>query len=153
MEGWTAFPQFPPSLFNVIARVAYSLAIWPQPWHLKHCRALESFAFWALGTPPTLGSSGYPTCSRRAAIRGVLAQASPTIVGAGAGRSIPVHRGYLEQLQGECPILLCLELPLAWQFGHPALLSCLSLQWQQMTLLLLFLLHPPSCSQLFWLLP
>ena len=24
------------------------LAIWPQPWHLKHCRALGSFLFWAL---------------------------------------------------------------------------------------------------------
>ena len=46
---------------------------------------------WHLGTPPTLGSSGYPTFSRRVASRSVLAQASPTIVGAGANRSIPVH--------------------------------------------------------------
>ena len=38
---------------------------------------------WCLGTSPTLWSSGYPTCSRRAASGGVLAQASPTIVGAG----------------------------------------------------------------------
>ena len=46
---------------------------------------------WCLGTPPTLGSSGYPTCNRRAASGSVLAQASLTIVGAGASRSIPVQ--------------------------------------------------------------
>ena len=44
-----------------------------------------------LGTPPTLGSSGYPTCSRRAVSGNVLDQASLTIVGAGTNRSSPVH--------------------------------------------------------------
>ena len=39
--GLTAFPWVPPSLFNGVARVAHSLAMWPQPWHLKHCRELE----------------------------------------------------------------------------------------------------------------
>ena len=29
-----------------------SLAIWPQPWHLKHCRVLGSFVFWALPYAP-----------------------------------------------------------------------------------------------------
>ena len=37
----TAFPWVPPSLFNGAAGVAHSLAMWPQPWHLKHCRVLE----------------------------------------------------------------------------------------------------------------
>ena len=46
--GLTAFPWFPPSLFNGFVGVAHSLAIWPQSWHLKHCNVLESFAFWAL---------------------------------------------------------------------------------------------------------
>ena len=43
-----------------------------------------------LGTPPPLGSSSYPTCSRRVVSRSVLAQASATIIGPGANRSIPV---------------------------------------------------------------
>ena len=42
----------PPSLFNCFAGVVHTLAIWPQPWHLKHCRALESFMFWALPWAP-----------------------------------------------------------------------------------------------------
>ena len=96
--GWPHSLGSPQSLFNSFAGVAHSLAIWPQPWHLKHSRVLKSFAFWALpwapveclGTPPTLGSSGYPTCNRRAASSGVLAQASTTFMGAGANRSIPV---------------------------------------------------------------
>ena len=50
--GLTTFPQFPPSLFNGFNRVVHSLAIWPQPWHLKHCRVLESFTFWALSWVP-----------------------------------------------------------------------------------------------------
>ena len=40
----TAFPWTPPFLFNWVARVAHSQAIWPQPWHLKHC--------WAPCIPP-----------------------------------------------------------------------------------------------------
>ena len=27
-------------MFNVLAGVAHSLAMWPQPWHLKHCSAV-----------------------------------------------------------------------------------------------------------------
>ena len=170
MRGFDCIPSVPPSLFNGFAGVAHSLAIWPQPWHLKHCTALESFALWALPWAPvdawvlhpTLGSSGYPTCSRGAASGGVLAQASLTNVGAGADRSIPLHLSspmmpvpgtIWSASRAECPVLLCLEWPLTWQFGHPALLSHLSLQWEQMTMLLPFLLHPLSCSQLFWLLP
>ena len=52
VAGWTTFPWFPSSLFNGFARVAHSLAIWPQPWHLKHCRVLESFTFWVLPWAP-----------------------------------------------------------------------------------------------------
>ena len=74
--GLTTFPQFPPSLFNGFARVAHSLAIWPQPWHLKHCRALGSFA--CFGNCPMAPVSTWVlpllweavatlTCSRRAA--------------------------------------------------------------------------------------
>ena len=37
--GLTAFPWVPPSLFNCIAGVAHSQAIWSQPWHLKQCQA------------------------------------------------------------------------------------------------------------------
>ena len=37
-----------PSLFNILAGVAHSLAMWPQLWHLKHCNALESLVFWTL---------------------------------------------------------------------------------------------------------
>ena len=44
----------------------------------------------SLGIPPSLRSSAYPTCSRGAVSRGGLTQASPTVVGAGAGRSIPI---------------------------------------------------------------
>ena len=40
--GLAAFPQFPSSLFNVLAGVAHSLAIWPQPWHLRYWSELES---------------------------------------------------------------------------------------------------------------
>ena len=40
--GLTTFPQVPPSLFNIFAGVAHSLAMWPQPWHLKHWKLLES---------------------------------------------------------------------------------------------------------------
>ena len=40
---WAAFPQFPLDWFNVLAGVAHSQAIWPQPWHLKHWRELQSF--------------------------------------------------------------------------------------------------------------
>ena len=40
--GLTAFPWVPPSLFNTLARVGHSLAMCPQPWHLKHCKELES---------------------------------------------------------------------------------------------------------------
>ena len=50
--GLTTFLWFPPSLFNSFAGVAHSLAIWPHPWHLKHCRALGSFMFWALPRAP-----------------------------------------------------------------------------------------------------
>ena len=52
--GLTAFPWFPPSLFNGCNGVAHSWAIWPQPWHLKYCRALESFTFWALPWAPVI---------------------------------------------------------------------------------------------------
>ena len=48
--GLTAFPWVPPSWFNVLAGVAHSLAMWPQPWHLKHCNELESLVLWA---PPS----------------------------------------------------------------------------------------------------
>ena len=73
----------PPSLFNGFARVAPSLDIWPQPWHLKHCRALESFAFLGialgtcecLGTPPTLGSSSYLLAAEELWVESVLVQA------------------------------------------------------------------------------
>ena len=50
--GLTTFPQFPPSLFNGFAGVVHSLAIWPQHWHLKHCRVLGSFMFWAMPWAP-----------------------------------------------------------------------------------------------------
>ena len=50
--GFDYIPLVPPSLFNGFPRVAHSLAIWPQPWHLKHCRVLESFVFWALRYTP-----------------------------------------------------------------------------------------------------
>ena len=51
-RGFDCIPLVPLSLFNGFAGVAHSLAIWPQPWHLKHCRALESFVFWALPWAP-----------------------------------------------------------------------------------------------------
>ena len=44
--GLTAFPWVPPSWFNIFPRVAHSLAIWPQHWHLKHCSKLESLVLW-----------------------------------------------------------------------------------------------------------
>ena len=40
--GLTAFPWIPSSLFKTLARVVHYLAMWPQPWHLKHCKELES---------------------------------------------------------------------------------------------------------------
>ena len=51
-QGLTAFPWVPPSLFNILARVAHSLAMWPQPWHLKHCKVLESLVLWAPSCAP-----------------------------------------------------------------------------------------------------
>ena len=46
--GFDCIPSVPQSLFSGFATVAPSITIWPQPWHLKHYRVLESFAFWAL---------------------------------------------------------------------------------------------------------
>ena len=37
--GFDHIPLGPPSLFNGAAGVVHSRAIWPQPWHLKHCQA------------------------------------------------------------------------------------------------------------------
>ena len=38
--GFDCIPLVPSSLFNGFAGVVHSLATWPQPRHLKHCRAL-----------------------------------------------------------------------------------------------------------------
>ena len=57
--GFATSPWFPPSLFNILAGVAHSLAIWPQPWHLKHWSELESFAFSILPWP-SLGLWVFP---------------------------------------------------------------------------------------------
>ena len=46
-RGVDYIPLGPPSLFNVLARVTHSLAMWPQPWHLKHWKVLESLVLWA----------------------------------------------------------------------------------------------------------
>ena len=54
--GFDCISPGPPSLFNILARVAHSLAMWPQPWHLKHCKVLESLMLWA---PPCA-----PFCAR-----------------------------------------------------------------------------------------
>ena len=43
--GWATFPQFPLDRFKVLAGVAHSQAMWPQPWHLKLWRKLVSFLF------------------------------------------------------------------------------------------------------------
>ena len=40
--GWATFLQFPPGWFKAEAGVGYSLAIWPQSWHLKHWREVRS---------------------------------------------------------------------------------------------------------------
>ena len=48
----TAFHWVHPSLFNVLAGVAHSLAMWPELWHLKHCSELGSPVFWALSWVP-----------------------------------------------------------------------------------------------------
>ena len=40
--GLATFPQFPPGWFKVNAGVGHSLAMWPQPCHLKHWREFGS---------------------------------------------------------------------------------------------------------------
>ena len=54
-----------------------------QSAEVFHILGIALGTCWGLGTPPTLGSSSHPTCSRRPASGGVLAQASLTIVGVG----------------------------------------------------------------------
>ena len=100
LEGsLTAFPWVPPSLFNGAARVVHSLAMWPQSWHLKHCRGLEPHL---LCVPScTLFCTCWFTLRGDSTLlllvieelqmdSSGLAQASPTIVGAWTGRSVPV---------------------------------------------------------------
>ena len=116
---------------------------------------------WCLGTPTTLWSSGYLACSRRAASKSVLAQASLTIVGAGANRSVPVHLplpqplclGLFGALAGQVPSSALFRVAINLAIGHPALLSHLTHHWQWMTMLSPSLLHLLFYSQLFWLQP
>ena len=60
-RGLTTFPWVPPSLFNGAAGVAHSLAIWPQPWHLKHCRELGPLAPYVPPCTP-LCACWFPLC-------------------------------------------------------------------------------------------
>ena len=133
---WTAFcrgfdhiPSVPPSLFNGFNRVVHSLAIWPQPWHLKHCRVLESFTFWALSWVP-VGAWVFPlpweavvTLLAVEELWAVVFWPRPVwplleLGWTGVFLSVcrlpwPLWLGLLECWQGECPVQLCLEQPLA----------------------------------------
>ena len=52
-RGVSHIPYIPPGWFKTDAGVGHSLAMWPQPWHLKHWREWVSAAGCTL--PLTLG--------------------------------------------------------------------------------------------------
>ena len=43
--GLSHIPSVPPDWFKVLAGVAHSQVMWPQPWHLKPWMELVSFLF------------------------------------------------------------------------------------------------------------
>ena len=97
--GWTAFPQFPPHWFKVMAGVGQFQAIWPQPWHLKHWRELESLLLavpWCLALVswllPLISTycSPCPMACRCPGVWCSLSNTGPAIMGAGAAWSTPV---------------------------------------------------------------
>ena len=155
--GFDCIPWFPLSLFNGFARVAHSLAIWLQPWHLKHCRVLESCILgialctcWCLGTSPSLWSSGYPTWTEELWAKVFWprpVQSLWELGWTGVFLSVlplpwPLYLGLFGALAGKYLVMPCLVWPSTRQFGYPVPLSHLTLQWLLMTMLLPFLLHP-----------
>ena len=88
-----------------------------------------------LGYSSYFGKQWLPTCSRRAVIRGVLAQASPTIVGAGIDRSIPIHLPSPTTPEPSVTSVAVHDYALTFSFASSILLSAFlaaTISWEYM---------------------
>ena len=150
-EVWLYSLVSPHTLFNGFAWSSdHSLSIWPQPWHLKHCRALGSFMFWALPRAPV---SAWVLPLLWEAVATLLAAEELQVevlwprpvqplweLGCTAVfLSIhplpwPLCLGLFGAVAGQVPCSALVRAAINLAIWSPSSLSCLSLQWQWMTL-------------------